>query len=84
MPHRAFHREIGAFLAAHASPAGKIRHEGDWNSNRDLWLPSVEDRAYIDSLMGAVTEPGKFANWIAPPGKGIYGQPLDFDYVRFN
>ncbi len=35
-------------------------------------------------LMGAVTEPGKFANWIAPPGKGIYGQPLDFDYVRFN
>ena len=20
----------------------------------------------------------------APPAKGIYGQPLDFDYVRFN
>ncbi|MCH9053235.1 MAG: benzoyl-CoA 2,3-epoxidase subunit BoxB [Proteobacteria bacterium] len=84
LPHRAFHREIGAFSAAHASPDGRIVDEGDWNGKRDLWLPSDEDKAYIDSLMGAVTEPGKFANWIAPPGKGIYGQPLDFDYVRFN
>jgi len=40
--------------------------------------------AHWDKEMGAVTEPGKFADWIAPPGKGIYGQPLDFDYVRFN
>ncbi len=38
----------------------------------------------VEGAMGAVTEPGKFANWIAPPGKGVYGQPLDFDYVRFN
>ncbi len=84
LPHRAFHREIGAFSGVQASPEGRIVDEGDWNSNEGLWLPSIEDKAYIDSLMGAVTEPGKFANWITPPGKGIYGQPLDFDYVRFN
>ena len=84
LPHRAFHREIGAFSAAHASPDGRIVDEGDWNANEDLWLPSDGDRAYIGSLMGAVTAPGKYANWIAPPAKGIYGQPLDFDYVRFN
>jgi benzoyl-CoA 2,3-dioxygenase component B len=29
-----------------------------------------------------VTEPGKFANWIAPPQHGIHGRPLDFEYVR--
>ena len=84
LPHRAFHREIGAFGATHASPDGNIVDEGEWTANEGLWLPSDGDRAYIDSLMGGVTEPGKFANWIAPPAKGIYGQPLDFDYVRFN
>jgi benzoyl-CoA 2,3-dioxygenase component B len=31
-----------------------------------------------------VTEPGKFANWIAPPARGINAQPIDFEYVRFN
>ena len=32
----------------------------------------------------AVVEPGKFANWIAPPARGINRQPADFEYVRFN
>ena len=31
-----------------------------------------------------VVEPGKFANWIAPPAMGINRQPVDFEYVRFN
>jgi benzoyl-CoA 2,3-dioxygenase component B len=35
-------------------------------------------------LMGRVVEPGKFANWIAPPVMGINRQPVDFEYVRFN
>ena len=44
-----------------------------------------EDRAYVTSLMGpAVIEPGKFANWIAPPQRGINNQPANFEYVRFN
>ncbi len=34
--------------------------------------------------MGRVVEPGKFANWIAPPANGIKGKPVDFEYVRFN
>ena len=41
-------------------------------------------RAYVASLMGRVTEPGKFANWIAPPPRGINNLPIDFSYVRFN
>jgi benzoyl-CoA 2,3-epoxidase subunit B len=31
-----------------------------------------------------VVEAGKFANWIAPPARGINGQALNFEYVRFN
>jgi benzoyl-CoA 2,3-dioxygenase component B len=48
------------------------------------WLPTHEDRAYVGSLMGRVVEPGKFANWIAPPVMGINRQAVDFDYVRFS
>ena len=33
---------------------------------------------------GRVVEPGKFANWIAPPVLGINRQPVEFEYVRFN
>ena len=59
---------------------------GDWSlakrkAARQLGLP---DRAYVASLMGRVTEPGRFANWIAPPARGIDNQPVEFEYVRFN
>jgi len=29
-----------------------------------------------------VYEPGKFANYIAPPLRGINQKPIDFEYVR--
>jgi benzoyl-CoA 2,3-dioxygenase component B len=34
--------------------------------------------------MKPVYEPGKFAPWIAPPSKGVHGQPVDYEYVKFN
>jgi len=85
LPHRAFDRQIGAFAGLRVSPAGKVLSEAEWNANKDRWLPTDEDRAYVTSLMGAaVTQPGKFAHWIAPPARGINNQPADFEYVRFN
>ncbi|MBM3619069.1 MAG: benzoyl-CoA 2,3-epoxidase subunit BoxB [Alphaproteobacteria bacterium] len=85
LPHRAFNRRIGGFAGARVSPDGKVVDEATWKANESKWLPSDEDRAYVTSLMGpAVTEPGKFANWIAPPARGINNQPADFAYVRFN
>ena len=42
----------------------------------------MEDREYVRSLMHPVTEPGKIANWIAPPAAGIKGKPFEFEYVR--
>jgi benzoyl-CoA 2,3-dioxygenase component B len=32
--------------------------------------------------MQPVTEPGKIANWIAPPDRGINHHGFDFEYVR--
>jgi benzoyl-CoA 2,3-epoxidase subunit B len=85
LPHRGFDRRIGAFASVHVSPDGKVLSEADWKANESKWLPTDEDRAYVTSLMGpAVVQPGKFAHWIAPPARGINGQPADFEYVRFN
>ena len=84
LPHVGFHRRIGNFAGHHITPAGKVVTESDWNSHKHDWFPSPDDHAFIESLMGRVVEPGKFANWIAPPVRGIKGLPIDFEYVRFN
>ena len=84
VPHKAFHRSIGALSGAKISPDGRVVSENEWNAKVGEWLPTAEDRAFVQSLMGRVVEPGKFANWIAPPAIGINRQPVDFEYVRFN
>ena len=83
-PHKAFHRRIGALAGVKVAPDGRVVSEAEWAEHEREWLPSAEDRAFVASLMGRVVEPGKFANWIAPPAVGINRQPVDFEYVRFN
>jgi benzoyl-CoA 2,3-epoxidase subunit B len=84
VPHKAFHRNIGALSGAKISPDGRVVSENEWSAKVGEWLPTAEDRVFVQSLMGRVVEPGKFANWIAPPAIGINRQPVDFEYVRFN
>jgi benzoyl-CoA 2,3-epoxidase subunit B len=84
LPHKGFNRQIGTLAAVKISPAGEVVSAEKWGANAREWLPTPEDRAYVQSLMGRVVEPGKFANWIAPPEKGINKQPVEFEYVRFN
>jgi benzoyl-CoA 2,3-epoxidase subunit B len=84
VPHKAFHRNIGALAGVKVSPDGRVVSDNEWNANINHWLPTENDRAFVTSLMGRVVEPGKFANWIAPPVMGINRQPVDFEYVRFN
>ena len=84
VPHKAFHRNIGSLAGVKVSPDGRVVHDHEWNMNVEQWLPTDEDRAFVASLMGRVVEPGKFANWIAPPAIGINRQPVNFEYVRFN
>jgi benzoyl-CoA 2,3-dioxygenase component B len=84
VPHKAFNRKIGSLAGIKVSPDGRAVHDHEWNMSVEQWLPTDEDRAFVASLMGRVIEPGKFANWIAPPAIGINRQPVDFEYVRFN
>ncbi|HEV8439500.1 MAG TPA: benzoyl-CoA 2,3-epoxidase subunit BoxB [Methylomirabilota bacterium] len=82
LPHRGFHRAIGTFGEVKVSPDGRIVSEAEWDARHRQWLPTEEDEAYVASLMKPVTEPGKFASWIAPPARGVNGQPIEFEYVR--
>ena len=56
----------------------------EWSARQCDWLPSEQDRGFVGSLMQRVTEPGKFAGWIAPPDGGINNHGLAYEYVRLN
>jgi len=83
LPHVAFHRQIGEFAAVEATPKGILLGPEDWAKQRDQYLPSPDDGAFVASLMQAVTEPGRYAGWIAAPKMGIDNKPGDFEYVKF-
>ncbi|MDX1404624.1 MAG: benzoyl-CoA 2,3-epoxidase subunit BoxB [Woeseiaceae bacterium] len=82
LPHRAFHRAVGEFAGVHATTAGDLISESEWQARKHEWLASEQDLEYILSLMEFEQTPGKFANWIAAPRAGINGQPGDFEYVK--
>ncbi len=83
LPHRRFNRSTGLYSGIEFDPQGNMLSDAEWKKKRDEWLPSAEDKRYINSLQSEpIFEPGKMANWIAPPRKGINGKPIDFEYVR--
>jgi benzoyl-CoA 2,3-dioxygenase component B len=83
LPSRRFHRHIGLYSGGHYDVEGTPIAAADFEARRGEWLPTADDLSYVRSLMRPVTDPGKMAQWIAPPRKGIHGMPLDFEYVRF-
>jgi benzoyl-CoA 2,3-dioxygenase component B len=83
LPSQRFNREIGVYAGHRFSPSGQWLTEEQWQARRGEFLPTEHDYAYVRSLMVPVYARGQFANWIAPPARGINGQPLDFEYVRF-
>jgi benzoyl-CoA 2,3-dioxygenase component B len=82
LPSPMFHRHQGIYSGHHFTCEGVLTDAATWAKRREEWLPSAADDAYVKSLMQPVTEPGKMANWIAPPLRGINGQPIDYEYVR--
>ncbi len=82
LPHVGFNRRIGAFAGVPIAPDGAVLGTAAWQAQRDAFLPSAADGAYIESLMRPVAAPGQYAPWIAPPRAGIDNKPGDFEYVR--
>jgi len=82
LPNIRFHRHVGEYAGHHFDLDGNLIARDEFEQRQNEWLPTLEDREYVRSLMHPVTEPGKIANWIAPPASGIKGKPFEFEYVR--
>ena len=83
VPNRRFHRRQGLYANHLFNPQGDLIDAATWDAHVATWLPTESDKAYVRSLMQPCYQPGKCANWIAPPKRGINGQPFEFEYVRF-
>ncbi|MFK7966211.1 MAG: benzoyl-CoA 2,3-epoxidase subunit BoxB [Burkholderiaceae bacterium] len=81
LPSTRFRRGIGAWANVPMNPEGQRISQETYDANLYQWIPSDDDRAYVKSLMIKVHEPGKMANWIAPPDRGINNLAVDYEYV---
>jgi len=82
LPSTRFRRSIGAWAGVHVTLESRIVSGEEWDRGIDAWLPTEGDRAFVQSLMQQVVEPGKMAAWIAPPDRGINNLALDYEYVH--
>ena len=82
LPHRRFNRTVGVHSGTFFDVEGNPITEDEFERHRSEWLPTASDKTYIKNLMTPVLEPGKMAQWIAAPARGINGQPIEFEYVR--
>jgi len=82
LPHVAFNRGIGEFADLSVTPTGDVIDAETFKSEQSEWLPTPDDKAYIEELMQPQFDPGEFANWIAAPPRGIQNKAPDFLYVK--
>jgi benzoyl-CoA 2,3-epoxidase subunit B len=82
LPHVGFNRKVGTFAGRNVTPDGKVLAAAEIAAGMRNWLPTAQDRQYVESLMVGVHEQGKMANWVAAPSVGIHAKPVDFDYVK--
>ena len=84
LPHVAFNRAIGEFAELSVSPTGEVITAAEFGSSRDVWLPTPDDKDFIEGLMQPHYELGDFAPWIAPPSYGIDQKATDYEYVKLS
>jgi len=83
LPDRKFNRHIGMYSGFHFDPNGVPLSKEEFERRQHDWLPAKADSEYLLSIMAEpIYEPGKFANYIAPPRRGVNQLPINFEYVR--
>jgi benzoyl-CoA 2,3-dioxygenase component B len=82
LPSRRFNRKMGLHSGRTFDTLGNPISAERFEEMRDSWLPSAADKLYIKSLMQPVIEPGKMANWVSAPARGINHLPIEFEYIR--
>ncbi len=84
LPNRRFHREVGIYAGHAFDLEGNPIPREAFAAKRDEWLVSEEDKTFVRGLMKPCLGVGEIAGWIAPPAKGINGNPFEWAYVRFD
>ena len=82
LPSSRFRRAGGVWAGFPTDPSGQPISAEAYEASLPHWIPTPEDRSFIASIMQPVYEPGKVANWIAPPDRGINSMPVEYEYVR--
>ena len=82
LPSPRFRRTVGSWANVPTDPAGNPISAEAFEASLPQWIPTPDDRAFVASIMKPVLEPGKMANWIAPPDRGINSLPVNYEYVR--
>jgi benzoyl-CoA 2,3-dioxygenase component B len=84
LPSKRFYRHIGIYADMQFDIDGKPLTREQWEQRKSEWLPTADDHAYVATLQKPVYEPGKIANWIGKPARGIKGLPFEYEYVRLD
>jgi benzoyl-CoA 2,3-epoxidase subunit B len=84
LPSKRFYRHIGIYADMNFDVDGKPLTRDEWEKRKSEWLPTADDHAYVATLQKPVYEPGKIANWIGKPARGIKGLPFEYEYVRLD
>ena len=82
LPSTRFRRNIGIWAGVDVNPDGKIISKNEYDNKLGSWLPSENDKEFINSLMIQVTEVNKTAGWIAAPNRGINNMDIGYEYVN--
>ncbi len=84
LPSTRFGRQIGIYSGQLYDIEGNPCDAATLEKGMKRWMPGEADYELVQRSMVPVYEPGKVANWIAPPAKGVGGKQADFEYVRFH
>jgi benzoyl-CoA 2,3-dioxygenase component B len=84
LPSKRFYRHIGLYADMPFDFRGNLLTREEWDRRKGEWLPTDADRDYVRSLMQKVHEPGKIANWLGKPARGIKGLPFEYEYVKLD
>ena len=84
LPSTKFRRNIGVWANLSINPKGEFINQDIYNRKLANWLPSENDKKFINSLMIQELDPSKTASWITKPRRGINNQEIDYSYVDLN
>ena len=84
LPSTRFGRHMGIYADRAYDVAGNPVDAQTLQQQLREWLPTQEDYDLVQRSMVPVYEPGRMANWIAPPATGVGGKPTDYEYVLFH